>query len=375
MRHVLRSLALVTVLVLAGCSGGGGADGASDTAMSVESQDMASTGGDDSGAMAESGAALEADRQFVTSGSVSLTVEDPHTAARDAALLVERVGGHVQQRNEEGGGEDGSGSARLVVRIPAAEVTATLEQLEKLGEVQDTSLTSTEVTDQARDLDARIRALQISVARLEDLLGRAGSIADVVEAEQVLTQRQSELESLQSQRAGLADKVEMSTFEINLWTEDAVPEEPATGFLAGLVTGFTTLMVTLRGILQAIGVLLPWLVFAGLVTAVVVIVSRWIGRRKAATAPSSAPYLGGPAPTPGPGPHSGPTTSLPVTPPVTAPMATAPEAAAPPSPPEPAPQTALSTTKPSTKPRATKPRAPRTPPPSADTPPAPPAED
>src|SRR5690606_31551349 len=172
---------------------GGGAGGASAGGMAV------GRGGagpeipaDVDATYAEAGAAGDAsgeigrppsvtsDKQFVVSGSVSLTVEDVRRAARDAAMIVERVGGHVQERVEEGDG-DGSGSAFLVVRIPAQEVTGTLEQLEKLGSVKDTRLTSTEVTAQVRDLDARIRALKVSITRLEDLLGRAGSIADIVQ--------------------------------------------------------------------------------------------------------------------------------------------------------------------------------------------------
>ena len=225
------------------------------------------------------------------------------------------------------------GSAYLVVRIPADQVSTTLEQLGRLGTVVDTSLVSTEVTAQARDLDARIRALEISVARLEDLLGRAGTIADVVAAEQVLTDRQSQLESLQSQRADLADRVDMSTIRLDLWTEAAVPDEPPTGFLAGLETGWKALVATLSGALALLGVLLPWLAFAALLAAVVLLVRRTMTRRRPPREPGAGPVpyatFTGPAPTPGP------TTALPVeqTGPATPGAPVAPADPAPPTPP------------------------------------------
>lgn len=301
----MRSLAVVSVLLLAGCSASEMSDSGTDSAVEQDSSGGASDEAASEDGSAPLGApAAEENRQFVTEGSVSYTVADPSAAAQEAAQLVEAVGGHVQERVEQGGSEDEPGNSYLVVRIPSTEVTGTLARLKELGTVEDTSLTSTEVTAQARDLDARIRALQISVSRLEDLLSRAGTIADVVEAEQVLTQRQSELESLQSQAAGLADQVQMATFRLNFYTEGTIPEEPDSGFWAGLVTGWNALVATLSALLQAVGVILPWLVFAGLLTAGAMAIARWYRRRRPATAPASASFPSAPM-------GSGPTTALP----------------------------------------------------------------
>ncbi|WP_182113452.1 DUF4349 domain-containing protein [Actinotalea sp. JY-7876] len=293
MRSLMQSLAVVAVLLVAGCSGGGadsGAGGAQPHAARSEE-----------GAVSDEGAGGE--QSFVVTGSVSMLVEDPAVSVAEAAQLVEDAGGHVQERVEQGGADDDYAWAELVARIPADEVTETLEELKGLGEVRDTSIQSEEVTDQVRDLDARIRALEISITRLEELLGRAGTVSEIVEAEQVLTERQSELEVLLGQQAALADDIALSTFRIEMWTEGAAPEEPATGFWAGLVNGWNALLATLTGLLQAIGTLLPWLAFAALVAAVVLFVRRALPRRRAAR-PSATPRFG-------PGGATGPTTSLP----------------------------------------------------------------
>lgn len=304
---------VVAVALVTGCSAAGG--DASDVALSSDGG-RESAGAADMGAVEESGAdSAEAprsdgglvpsveDRQFVTEGSVGLTVESPRRAATAVAQLVERVGGHVQERVEQGTEDDESASAHLVVRIPSTEVSGTLEQLATLGTVEDTSITSTEVTAQARDLDARIRALEISVGRLEGLLSDATSTQAIVEAEQALTDRQAELESLESQRSRLADQVALSTLRIELWTEDTVPPEPPTGFWGGLVTGWSSLVATLTGLAVALGVLTPWLVLLGLVALVVLALRRRLRRTDrpgpAATAPS------GPVPPPGPAPAAG----------------------------------------------------------------------
>ncbi|WP_024288974.1 DUF4349 domain-containing protein [Cellulomonas sp. KRMCY2] len=305
MRSLPRSIAVVAVLLLAGCSAGGDAstsEPASDVG-GVESQesaaDEAAAPAEDRGVDAGTGTDVNlSNQEFVVSGSLSMTVEDPHAVAEQAALLVERVGGKVQERNEQVSAEAEATSVYLVVRIPSDQVTVTLADLEELGTVQDLSLVTTEVTAQARDLDARIRALEISIARLEDLLGRAGSITEIVNAEQVLTDRQVELESVQAQKTALAEQIAMSTIRLELWTEATAPEpEPEPGFWGGLVSGWNALVGTTRDVLHVVGVLLPWLAAGALLTAVIIYVGRWLGRRQAAKAPSAAP--------------SGPTTSLP----------------------------------------------------------------
>ncbi|NTW41044.1 MAG: DUF4349 domain-containing protein, partial [Cellulomonadaceae bacterium] len=230
-------------------------------------------------------------------------------AAQDAAMIVEAVGGHIQERVEQSAQDETSASAYLVMRIPAAAVTDALASIGELGTVEGTSLTSTEVTAQAKDLDARIHALEVSVSRLEDLLGRAGSIDDVVAAEQVLTDRQSQLESLQSQRNALAEQVDLSTIRLDLWSAGEAPSDPNPSFFGGLATGWDALVVTLTGALALIGVLIPWFVFVALVVAVVWFVRRQVLSRR----PPKPPRQDAPPTWPGwSGP--GPVTSLPLAP-------------------------------------------------------------
>ena len=291
---MVRALVLAAVLLVSGCSAVSGGDSVSADAPAAADEEAAEGGGTADGTTGDGSLSVgdtDDTHQFVTTGSVTLEVEDPAEAAERAAELVEAVGGHVQERVESAGSGDDTGSAYLVVRIPSTEVTGTLKGLKDLGHVLDTSLTSTEVTAQARDLDARIRALQTSVGRLEDLLSRSGTIADIVEAERILTDRQSELEALQSQRTTLAEQVEMSTVRLELVAEGTPPEITSAprGFWAGLVAGWQSLIATLNGLLQLLGVLLPWLVFGALVTVGVVAAGRALRRRKASTALPSAP--------------------------------------------------------------------------------------
>ncbi|HMO11820.1 MAG TPA: DUF4349 domain-containing protein, partial [Actinotalea sp.] len=102
-------------------------------------------------------------------------------------------------------------------------------------------------------------------------------------------------------RASLTDRVALSTVTINLLTEEAVPDEPPTGFLTGLASGWKALVSFLTALVSTVGVLLPWLGLAAVVTLVVWPLARRARRRSAARRP------GGPSATlPVPGPVPGP---------------------------------------------------------------------
>jgi len=299
MRPAAATLALA-VLLLAGCTAGSGAsDAAGSGAMVGSGESAAGGGGSDAAAdgtaagagavPGEVGLVSDAARQVVTEGSVTLTVDQPRRAAGDAAALVEGAGGHVQERSEQAATEGEQASARLVVRIPSDGLTHVLAELERLGTVDDVQLSSTDVTGQAQDLDARIRALQISTTRLEDLLARAQSTADVVAAEQTLTQRQSELEAMVSQRNRLADQVDLSTITLQFWTPDAVPAVQPAGFWGGLATGWQSLVTALSTGLLVLGVLLPWAAVGGVVLTLWVAARRSLRRRRPAAAAGTDP--------------------------------------------------------------------------------------
>jgi len=268
--RLLRTLVfpLVVLLVLVACS----------------STDDAGTSGDDAGA--ESGAEPAADtdaepgtREVVTTGSLSLVAADPLRAMDEAVRLVEGVGGRVEERTEQAAGEEGA-HGWLTVRVPAAQLTATLDGIKLLGEVTDLSVSSEDVTRQGRDLDARIAALETSTERLVSLLAEADSSEALFAAEDALSERQAELEALQSERAYLSEQVAMSSLHVSVSAERAVQLE-AGGFVGGLSDGWNALVTFTSGLLVVVGVLLPWLAVGGVLLAVVAVVVRRRRRREA----------------------------------------------------------------------------------------------
>lgn len=219
-----------------------------------------------------------AKRQVVTIGSIAVTVKDPRSAAQRLSTYVESIGGRVDDRSENAAGDDtGDGAAASVtVRVPSDRVTTTVDRLATYGTVDDVSLQNSDVTAQTTDLDARIDALRISIDRLSAILSGASSSKDVIAAEDALTQRQEELESLQAQRAGLADQVKLSTLTVGFSQSERTDAVEPGGFGGGLRDGWNGLVATLNAVVEVAGVLLPWAVLGGSV----LLVGRLVANRR-----------------------------------------------------------------------------------------------
>ena len=80
------------------------------------------------------------------------------------------------------------------MRVPADALIDLLDDLEDVGNVSSVSVSRSDVTATAVDLDARISALQTSVARLQALMEQAGSVEDLLATKATLSERQAELE-------------------------------------------------------------------------------------------------------------------------------------------------------------------------------------
>ena len=243
---------------------------------------------------------------MIQTGDVTMRAEDALAAAKAVVAHVEGVGGRVDDRTEQASSKETSAS--LVVRVPADKVTSTIDSLRTAGTVDAVHLAAKDVTGASQDLDARIHSLELSIARMDDLLAKATTSRAVIDAESALTERQSNLEQLQSERARLADQVSLSTLSIQIYGPDVAPPVPTDGpgsFLDGLAVGWDSFVSTVKSVVIVAGVLLPWLAFGGALVAGGVALRR--SRRRSARAAedaspaSSAPEGPGPLPAHGAG--------------------------------------------------------------------------
>jgi len=274
MKRILVTTAIaLTALALSGCSLGAGSS-ADQSLNGAEPSIIGAPAESVDGAVRESGPDAIVGPQIITTVQLTVTVDAPISAADEASRIVDGAGGTVANRSERAASEYEPGSAQLTLRIPSDKLTATLEKLKDLGVARDTSLNSTDVTSQSQDLDARITALQTSVDRLLTLMEKATNTADLITIESALSDRQANLESLQSQKRNLDDQVQLSTVSLYLISEQDTPKENPETFWSGLVTGWGAFIAFWGTVTVVLGLLVPWLAAAAVVGAIVLIVVR-----------------------------------------------------------------------------------------------------
>lgn len=251
------------------------------------------------------------ERQLARTASITLVVEDVEQAAIKLREVAATVGGLVTAENLSlpGADEEWSGYSQLVVSVPAEMLDHSLDVIGALGEVRQRSIESVDVTDAVLDVDARVKTLRESIARLQELMTRAGSVADIAAVEAELSRRQAELESLLAQQKNLQNRVAMSPITVVLYPPELADEAPAPGFLGGLAAGWAAMVAAGQAALTAVGWLLPWAALAAIIGGPLL---WWRRRRRAAApavvqrAPAAQPPQAGPVP-PYTGPPSGPT--------------------------------------------------------------------
>lgn len=311
--RVIAPLALVLMLgpILAACGGdsdmsssserapvradaqpadGGGAreaGGGSSADSGADAGGAQSPGGDSA---ATSSAALTG-RQVIRTASVTVEVKDLTAAAAAARSLGPSLGGLVASEKSQrpdatdSPGPTGAGESVIELRVPERRLDEALNRLAALGRERGRAVTSEDVTAQIADLDGRVATQRQALVRVRQLLSRAATVKDILELEQELTRRESDLEGLQRRVAALRGQAQLSTVTVTLVTpatpveEAEGSQEPRTGFVGGLKGGWDALTATFVVVSAIVGALLPWAVPAAVVLAVVVLVRRRWGAR------------------------------------------------------------------------------------------------
>ncbi|MGA0847451.1 MAG: DUF4349 domain-containing protein [Pontimonas sp.] len=269
------ALSLTALLALTGCSSM--ADSLEETSVSMGAPDIAYTEDmavemDMQGRADESAASFEPD--IIRTGYLSLSVDSPSETADQITDVVEAAGGRIASRSDYTPVDYGQPSSYLEARIPYDVLDATVETIQELGDVQEVSLNSVDVSLQKVDLDARIGVLEAAIERLNELLAEAASTSDLIAVESALSERQAELDSLQSQRDYLSDQTLFATLSISLITPaNATPSDPD-GFLDGIVRGWESILAFFAGTIVWAGILVPWLGLAAVVIAIILLLRR-----------------------------------------------------------------------------------------------------
>ena len=150
-----------------------------------------------------------ADRKMTWNASLDVGVK----GEKDVEPAVEKA----RKIAEDRGGFAASESTNAVVlRVPSAELDAAIEEIEKLGDVQDKWVTGDDVTEGYADLEVRIENAKRFQERLRDLAAKAGSVEELLAVEKEQARVTTELEQLEAQMRLLQSNVSLATIRVSI---------------------------------------------------------------------------------------------------------------------------------------------------------------
>ena len=168
--------------------------------------------------------------KVVTTGTIDLALgNDPlGPAVTRLTTIAGGAGGFVAKSDVQVGPTGGAApaSGTLVLQVPQAAYATVLAQVQAIAKVTSMSSTSTDVTGQYVDLQARIDALQASRQQYLTILSKATSIGDILSVQSQLDTIQSQIEQLQGQLNLLTSQTTYSTLTVSLSQSGHRPPPP-----------------------------------------------------------------------------------------------------------------------------------------------------
>lgn len=278
-RLLITLVAILSVLVLAACSGnddeGFATSESSANDSAVFNQSAGSSGfavgapapaatvapqapslGDDSKFAGERSLQF-AERMVISTGSISVEVEVVQASVQGVQAIAEGLGGFVEQLSSFG--VDDRQRASMTIRVPQAEFTTALERIRLLGDVQSENIGSDDVSEQFIDLEARLKSSLRQEESLLSLLGRAQNVSDILTIEREHSRVRSDIERFQGQLNFLERRVDLSTIYIELFPPDeegyqapSLSENIAVADVEGRLEAIKALVAGLNGKLDRV---------------------------------------------------------------------------------------------------------------------------
>lgn len=178
-------------------------------------RDTASFAGGASSGEAATGSEVIAQRLIIKNASIALEVTDVLAAEQALRQKAEALGGFVASVETYGSGKELR--ATVVLRVPAEHFEAVLRDAEGLAsKVLRRSVSGSDVTEEYVDLEARLRNLEATNARLLDLLARAQDVNEALMVNQSLTEIQEQIERIKGRMQYLEQSAAMSTITVEL---------------------------------------------------------------------------------------------------------------------------------------------------------------
>lgn len=210
------------------------------------------------------------DRMISTNTNLSMKVNDVSDVVRQITTIAFQNGGFMVHSNTSS--PEGGASGNISIKVQAEKLDQSLEAIRGLGvKVVSEYISGSDVTDQYSDLAERLRILETTKQKMEEILRSANRVADMLEVQRELIGIQSEIDSVKGQQQYLDKTTQLASIDVYLSTDElALPYAPTNAWRPQQVVKEATrsMIQTARGLANLaiwIGIYAPLWIPAGLI--------------------------------------------------------------------------------------------------------------
>lgn len=216
------------------------------------------------------------ERKLIQNGALSLVVDRVEDEITKLAEIADKLGGRVDSVGLYNSGDVGKKRATVVIRVPAVNFSAGMEQIKSTARKVETENISTEdITEKFIDMQARLKNLRAEENQYLDIMQKAVKIDDVLKVSQRLYLVRQQIEQLQGQMNYLSRQVDMSVITVDLssepdidtmnvvWSPSTTVKEATQGLISGL---YTFLKIVIYLAIYLLPIVILWVSVVILVT-------------------------------------------------------------------------------------------------------------
>ena len=240
---------------------------------------------------------VSTDQKLIKRVEMDAETEDLEVFLPQLLEDITALGGYVESQEIFNGSSYASHryrNARLTIRVPAEKLDGLVQQVKGASNVVSYNESVEDVTLTYVDMETRILVLETERDRLLELMEQAETMSDLLEIEARLTDVRSALESINSQLKVLQNQVSYATIDLYINQVKAYTEVEEQTVWQRIGSGFRK---NLQNIGDDLVDFFVWaityspqlILWAGIITVVIVVVRRSFRMRKVKKAPKEEP--------------------------------------------------------------------------------------
>jgi hypothetical protein len=221
-------------------------------------------------------------RLVIQNSDVSLLVKNVVDTRNKILDYTNKNGGYMVSASTSN--PQDAPTANITIRIPSDKLQESLDFFHSLSvKVVSENLLGQDVTDQYVDIDTRIKLLESTKARYEDILSKATEINDITNLTSQILNIQSQIDSYKGQQESLEKNAKLARLTVFMSTDEiALPYSPSETFRPNVI--FKLAVRSLVSTLRSLATFAIWLSVYSVVwlplLLLYIIIRGWWNKRK-----------------------------------------------------------------------------------------------